>query len=105
MKDTTKSSFSDRCYKLVSLIPKGKVSTYTEIANALNSKGYRAVGNAMAKNPNLISIPCHRIVKSNSMVGGYVLGTNKKVKLLKREGVAVRNGKIVDFDNIIYRFK
>ena len=98
-------NFNYRCYKILHLIPKGKISTYKEIAEALNTKAYRAVGNAMAKNQNLISIPCHRIVRSNSMVGGYVLGTDKKVKLLKREGVAVRNGKIVDFDNIIYRFK
>ena len=101
----SKNNFNNRCYKIVSSIPKGKISTYGDIAKVLGTKAYQAVGNAMAKNPNLISIPCHRIVRSNSMVGGYVLGTDKKVKLLKREGVAVRNGKIVDFDNIIHRFK
>ena len=58
--------FNGKCYRLISKIPKGKISTYKEIALALNTKAYRAVGNAMASNPSPITIPCHRIINSNA---------------------------------------
>ena len=71
-------NFNEKCYKLLSKIPEGKISTYQEIAKALNTKAYRAVGNAMARNPNPIDVPCHRIINSNGLIGGYALGTKKK---------------------------
>ena len=64
-------NFNQQCYKLLSQIPKGKISTYKEIAKALNTKAYRAVGNAMAKNPNPIIVPCHRVINNNGLIGGY----------------------------------
>ena len=42
--------FDERCYELLNQIPEGKVTTYREIANALNTKAWRAVGSAMANN-------------------------------------------------------
>ena len=98
-------NFNQKCYKLLSQIPRGKISTYKEIANALNTKAYRAVGNAMAKNPNPIIVPCHRIIKSNGLIGGYALGINKKISLLKNEGIPIRKRKVVDFKRYIYTFK
>ena len=74
-------NFNKRCYKLLSRIPKGKISTYKEIARALNSKAYRAVGKAMAINQDLVSIPCHRVVRSDGTIGKYILGINKKMLL------------------------
>ena len=71
-------NFNERCYKLLSKIPKGKISTYKEIAKALNTKAYRAVGNAMSKNPNMVIIPCHRIIKNDGSIGGYSSGVNIK---------------------------
>ena len=53
------SNFNERCYELLKLIPEGKVTTYREMARALDSKAWRAVGSAMAKNKNLFIIPCH----------------------------------------------
>ena len=97
-------TFNDKCYQLLSQIPQGKVSTYKEIARALDTKAYRAVGNAMAKNSNLIFIPCHRIVKSDGSIGKYALGVNKKISLLKQEKVFVQEGKILDFKNCFYSF-
>ena len=44
------SNFNEKCYELLKLIPEGKVTTYKEMANALNTKAWRAVGSAMAKN-------------------------------------------------------
>ena len=98
-------NFNDRCYKLLSQIPKGKISTYKEIAIALNTRAYRAVGSAMAKNPNPISIPCHRIIRSDGAIGGYALGTKKKIHLLKKEGIKIKKEKVLNFKNYFYQFK
>ncbi len=56
--------FSEKVLNLTQKIPKGKVTTYKEIAKALNTKAYRAVGNVLNKNKNPVVIPCHRVVKS-----------------------------------------
>ena len=81
------------------------ISTYAEIAKSLDSKWYRAVGNAMANNPQPISIPCHRIIRSDGSLGGYALGINKKIQLLKKEGIQIKDNKVVDFKNKLYQFK
>ena len=98
------SDFRKQCYDLVSKVPKGKVTTYSEIARALGGKGYRAVGTAMAKNEQLITIPCHRVVKSDGAIGQYAKGTKKKVALLKKEGVPVEGEKVKDLAAVLYRF-
>ena len=54
--------FNEKCYELLKKIPKGKVTTYKEIAKALKTKAYRAVGNAMNKNPNPVEVPCPAII-------------------------------------------
>ena len=88
-------NFNQRCYELLSKIPKGKISTYKQIAKTLNTKAYRAVGNAMANNPNPIIVPCHRIIKNNGLIGGYALGIKKKISILKNEGITIKKGEIV----------
>ena len=76
-------------------VPKGKVTTYRELAHALGTKAYRAVGQALNRNPHLMKVPCHRVIKSNGEVGGYALGIDRKKELLKMEGVQVEaNGRI-----------
>ncbi len=96
------SSFQERCLKLVALIPEGRVSTYKAIAKALDTKAYRAVGSAIGKNPNPITVPCHRVVKSDGGVGGYAFGVEKKIQLLQKEGVQVANDKIIDFEKLFF---
>ena len=85
-------------------IPKGKISTYKIIAKSLNTKAYRAVGNAMAKNPNPIVIPCHRVIKSDGSIGRYALGSPKKISLLRKEGIPIQKGKIVNYNEYNYTF-
>ncbi|MDD3775523.1 MAG: MGMT family protein [Sulfurovaceae bacterium] len=97
-------NFSDKCYVLLRQVPKGKVTTYQAIAHALGGKAYRAVGTAMAKNPNPVKVPCHRVVKSNAGIGNYAFGVDKKIELLEKEGIAVKNGKIVNFADVFYDF-
>lgn len=93
-------SFNQRCYDLLRQIPKGKVVTYADIAHKLGGKAYQAVGNAMAKNPDVIIVPCHRVVNSNGAIGKYALGTDKKIALLKEEGILLdlEKNKVIDLE-------
>lgn len=99
-----KGIFYRRCWELLAQIPAGQVTTYGEIARALGSSGYRAVGTAMAHNDQLITRPCHRVVRSDGRVGGYALGADKKEQLLKNEGVEVVNGRVICLDRYLYKF-
>jgi methylated-DNA-[protein]-cysteine S-methyltransferase len=82
--------FVTKVLEIVKKVPKGKVTTYKSIAKALNTSP-RAVGQALKNNPKLVKIPCHRVVKSDWSLGGYVKGQKEKKKLLKKEGVNVKN--------------
>jgi methylated-DNA-[protein]-cysteine S-methyltransferase len=99
-----KNSFSERCYSLLRKVPKGKVTTYKALAMALNTYAYRAVGNAMHRNPHAPTVPCHRVVSSSGKLGGFALGVKNKTKLLEKEGISVRNRRIVDFDSVLFVF-
>ena len=96
--------FGQKVYELCRKIPRGKVSTYKELANALHCRAYRAVGNALNKNPYWPKVPCHRIVKNTGEIGGFASGTKKKIELLKREGIKVEEGKI-DLKRYLYKFR
>lgn len=98
-------SFDERCYELLKMIPKGRVTTYKIMAEALGTKAYRAVGNAMAKNPDPVTIPCHRVVKSDGRIGGYIYGVEKKRALLEEEGIRIVNGRVADLADRLYRFE
>ncbi len=91
------TAFESRVYECCKMVPKGKVTTYKAIAQALGHQGYRAVGNALNKNP-FSHVPCHRVVCANGRVGGFAHGVGKKVEMLRKEGVEVNNGTIVDFE-------
>jgi len=97
-------SFNEQCYALLLKIPKGRVTTYKAMAEALDTKAYQAVGNAMNKNPNPITVPCHRVVNSDGRLGGYAFGLEKKVALLKQEGVEVSENRIVNFRSVFFEF-
>jgi O-6-methylguanine DNA methyltransferase len=84
-------------YALVSEVPKGKVTTYGEIAARMGKpKASRAVGAALRANPTPIVVPCHRVVKQNGELGGYggPAGGGRKAELLRSEGVASKGGRI-----------
>ncbi len=98
-------NFASRCYELLTKVPRGRVTTYKAIANAINSKAYRAVGTAMKNNPNAPQVPCHRVVNNDGRIGEYAYGVEKKIELLKTEGINVVNGKVVNFTNVLYDFK
>ena len=88
-------SFNEKVWALTARIPAGQVRTYAWIAHELGSKGYRAVGNALNRNPYAPAVPCHRVVGSNGSLTGFAGGLQKKQKLLTEEGIAVKNGRVV----------
>jgi methylated-DNA-[protein]-cysteine S-methyltransferase len=86
-------------YVLLSKIPSGKVSTYGDIARALgHPKAARAIGRIIANNPNPISIPCHRVVKSNGEIGGFAYGEQMKREILEKEGIKFQNRIVENFE-------
>jgi methylated-DNA-[protein]-cysteine S-methyltransferase len=79
--------FQRRVWKLTRLIPYGETRSYGWIAEKLGKSGAgRAVGQALAKNPLPIIIPCHRVVARDGSLAGYSGGIEMKRHLLKREG-------------------
>ena len=98
--------FFDSVYSLTKKIPNGKVGTYSGIARALGKpKAARAVGNALNANRDLESVPCYRVVKADGRVGGYAKGSAAKKRLLERDGLEVKNGRVAGFSKHLYNFK
>lgn len=98
------TSFNEKAWKLLTKVPKGKVTTYKILAEKLGTKAYRAVGQAMNKNPYAPRVPCHRVVGSDGSLTGYASGLKNKVKILKKEGIQVKNGKVVGFKEKLFTF-
>lgn len=86
-----KLKFKNKVYQVVGKIPKGKVLTYKKVAKLAGfPKAWRAVGNILNRNRSF-DIPCHRVIRSDGKIGGYNKGTNKKILILKKEGVTMKN--------------
>jgi methylated-DNA-[protein]-cysteine S-methyltransferase len=68
-------------------IPRGKTAAYGWVARKIGTKGVRAVGNALARNPFPLVVPCHRAVRSDRTLGGFQGGIELKRTLLEMEGV------------------
>jgi len=91
---TDAMSFNEKVWALTARIPAGRVATYRDIAAALNSRAYRAVGQALHRNPHAPAVPCHRVVAASGHLNGYAGGLAKKASLLEAEGVAVANNRV-----------
>ena len=100
------TDFSKAVWEATKKIPRGKVATHAAIAKLIGRpKAARAVGNALNKNPFAPKVPCHRVVKSDGSLGGFAKGTKKKREMLQKEGVEIKNNKVVERDKIIYNLK
>jgi len=96
--------FSGKVLELTGRIPPGRVTTYGEIARALGDvRLSRAVGNALYRNPRPVETPCHRVVKSNGSLGGYSRGVSEKIKLLQKEGILIKDNRILDFNKAFFK--
>ena len=90
-------------YNLVRQIPDGKISTYGAVARALGDiRASRAVGRMMNQNPNADDMPCFKIVYSDGKLGGFGLGIDDKIRRLKQDDISVKDGRIVDFEDVLF---
>ena len=83
------TKFQIQVWEEIKKIPKGSVKTYKEIACIIGKpNSSRAVANACGKNPFIVLIPCHRVIRSDGSLGGYSGegGIEKKKQLLIQEG-------------------
>ncbi len=86
------SEFSLRVWKILETIPYGRTITYGEIAKKIGNKmSAQAVGHAVGHNKLSIIVPCHRVMGANNNLTGYGGGLDKKIELLKLEGIEVDN--------------
>ena len=88
-------------------MPKGRVTTYKALAKAMDTKAYQAIGQVMRINPFAPRVPCHRVVASDGRIGGFMgdrTGKNiqKKIIILKEEGIEVKEGKVMDFEKVFF---
>ncbi len=94
--DIVGTEFQQRVWKALMEIPFGKTVSYKDIAIAVgNPRALRAVGMANNKNKIPIIIPCHRVIGIDGRLVGYGGGLPVKEKLLKLEGIAVKDEKVV----------
>jgi methylated-DNA-protein-cysteine methyltransferase-like protein len=95
MADTSSVALAINHY--VSMIPRGKITTYKQVAESVGIHNYRQVGFVLHQNRDPEKIPCHRVVKRNGILAkGYSMGgETAQKKLLKSEGIVFsKNGKI-----------
>ena len=98
-------TLSIKVYRKLLQVPKGRVTTYGELANAVGLKnGQRVIGMIMKKNPFPVIVPCHRVVKSDGKIGGYAYGEMVKSRMLSNEGIKIIDGKIIDFEKEKFYF-
>lgn len=84
-------------------IPKGKVSTYKRVAEKIGRpRSYRAVANALHKNPIWPIVPCHRVVCSDGSFGGPKEGAEGRRLRVTKEGIPIENGKVKLSNKILY---
>jgi AraC family transcriptional regulator of adaptative response/methylated-DNA-[protein]-cysteine methyltransferase len=82
------TEFQKKVWDALLKIKAGQTATYTDIANRIKlPKSVRAVANACGANKIAVIIPCHRIIRNDGTLSGYRWGVDKKVKLLRSEGV------------------
>jgi O-6-methylguanine DNA methyltransferase len=79
--------------KLLLKIPKGKVTTYKEMAKKMNVHP-RTMGRLLNKNPDSDTYPCYKVIYSNGGLGGYGGNIKEKIRRLKKDGIEIKKGKI-----------
>tara|TARA_B100000900_G_scaffold256270_1_gene218387 strand:+ start:758 stop:1090 length:333 start_codon:yes stop_codon:yes gene_type:complete len=101
----SEKDFFQKVYKVVKLIPPGRVSTYGLIARYLGSKSSsRLVGYAMNASHNDPTIPAHRVVNRLGILTGkhHFSGSNLMKNLLESEGITVKNEQVINFKNFVW---
>ena len=87
----------EKVYDFLKTVPKGKVVTYGQIAEAAgNPRAARAVGNILHSNPNGEEIPCYKVVDSKGRLSEHYAfgGIEKQKERLEKEGIEVENYRV-----------
>lgn len=87
--------FEEKVYAALRDIPCGKVVTYGEIARRIGVKAPRAVGQALRRNPDAPSTPCHRVVRGDRSLGGY-FGETEGEMIARKRGILEGEGVIFE---------
>ena len=102
------TGFQTRVYEALRRVPRGKVTTYSELARAVGCGSSRAVGQALRRNPFAPVVPCHRVIASNLAAGGF-RGRGEgpavilKMRRLRDEGIHFVKGRLAD-PSLLFRF-
>jgi AraC family transcriptional regulator of adaptative response/methylated-DNA-[protein]-cysteine methyltransferase len=84
------TNFQLKVWEALLKIPMGQLSTYGNIAEKIeNPKASRAVGTAIGSNPVAFLIPCHRVIQSSGIIGGYMWGPTRKTAIIGWEAAKV----------------
>jgi AraC family transcriptional regulator of adaptative response/methylated-DNA-[protein]-cysteine methyltransferase len=87
--DVQGTAFQEAVWQELRRIPPGETRSYAEIAAAIGKPGAeRAVGSANGANNVAVLIPCHRVIRADRSIGGYVYGEEIKRKLLAAEAAS-----------------
>jgi len=102
------SKLAKEVYILLKRVPKGRVTTYKALGEALGTKAYQAIGQIMKRNPYAPKVPCHRVVRSNGEIGGFMGKTKgeeikRKKELLKKEGIEFAGDRIKNFKQVLFK--
>ncbi len=97
-------AFNELVWSKLKQIPRGRVTTYAVLAGVCGSpRAYRAVGNAVHRNPNAPRVPCHRVIRSDGQLGGYALGQAAKARILRQEGIRIGpKNKVENLKKVMY---
>ena len=103
--DRPTTAFEQRVYDATRQIPRGRVTTYGLLAAHINCGSAQAVGQALKRNPFAPQVPCHRVIASDLTLGGFQgqrggAALRRKTAMLAREGVAFRDGWLVDLGRV-----
>lgn len=96
LKSKYKSEFAFKVLEFLIKVKPGETTSYFEIGSQIGSKAYRAIGNACKNNPIPLIVPCHRVLKKNGAIGGF-MGKNSDKEWetnLKRELLVLERAKL-----------
>ena len=99
------TTFQRRVYEETAAVPRGRVTTYGRLAEAIGCGSAQAVGQALRRNPFAPEVPCHRVIASDRSLGGFDghrtgPALTRKVRLLSSEGIHITQG-YVDADQLV----
>jgi len=95
LKNKFKTDFSEKILNALIDIKPGELTTYSELAEKIKSKAYRAVGGVLKNNPLPLIIPCHRVIKKDGSIGGFMGKMDKEWQIHLKEHLLEIEGNVI----------